>query len=445
MHKDFDKWNEIKKSSHNNGDIIKFQHRHIIFMKIGANIGYEQDGKGKDFLRPVLVYKKFNNRVFYGIPLTSKIKNDKFHFEFEYKKGKRSFAILSQLRLFDIKRAKYYDGKISKNQFKKLEEKFLKLIYTPLHIEGECTKAICNNIIPQKALNVKANILVTGSNGQVGSEIKALIQNYNYHFTTSDTLDITKPDNVRKYCELNNIKVIINCAAYTAVDKAEEDMENADKVNHLAVKYLAQIAKEKEIKLIHISTDYVFDGKNYRPYIENDKTNPTGIYGKTKLDGELAMIEINPKNSIIIRTSWVYSSFGANFVKTMLKLGKERDSLGVIFDQIGTPTYARDLAEVLLKILSDECLILNDKVEIYNFSNEGVVSWYDFAKEIMSMAKLDCKIIPIETRDYPTPAKRPHYSVLNKTKIKKAFGIEIPYWKKSLSKCLKIIMENKNV
>ena len=279
------------------------------------------------------------------------------------------------------------------------------------------------------------NILVTGSNGQLGSELKELSLNYNYNFffTSKDTLDITNKEYIKEFINKNNINTIINCAAYTAVDKAEEDEVNADKINHLAVKNLATIAKERNIKFIHISTDYVFDGKNFRPYIEDDIPNPTGIYGKTKLDGENAIREINPKNSIIIRTSWVYSSFGANFVKTMLRLGKERESLGVIFDQVGTPTYARDLAKTILDILPR---ITNDRVEVYNYSNEGVLSWYDFAKEIMKMAKTECYINPIETKEYPTPASRPHYSLLNKTKIKKEFNLTIPYWKDSLDECL---------
>ena len=289
------------------------------------------------------------------------------------------------------------------------------------------------------------NVLVTGSNGQLGSELRMLndeflMLNYKCFFTTSEDLDITNHKEVKKYIVENSIDVIINCAAYTAVDKAEEDEVNADKINHLAVKNLASIAKDKSIKLIHISTDYVFDGENFKPYVEDDVTNPTGVYGKTKLDGENAMREINPLNSIIIRTSWVYSSFGANFVKTMLRLGKERDSLGVIFDQVGTPTYARDLAKAILDIFPK---VKNEKVEIYNYSNEGVLSWYDFAKEIMNMAKLDCVINPIASSAYPTPAKRPHYSVLNKSKIKKEFNLSIPYWKDSLDECLQTIGEKR--
>ena len=290
--------------------------------------------------------------------------------------------------------------------------------------------------------NKNYNILVTGTNGQLGSEIKELSSNYSYNFffTYRKSIDITCKDSIRDYCKANDINVIINCAAYTAVDKAETDIENADIGNRKAVKKLALISKELNIKLIHISTDYVFDGKNFKPYCEEFQTNPQGVYGKTKLDGENEMRDINPKDSIIIRTSWVYSSFGNNFVKTMLRLGKEKESLGVIFDQVGTPTYARDLALTILDILTK---IENSRVEIYNYSNEGVLSWYDFAKEIMRMAKLDCKINPIETFQYPTPAKRPHFSLLNKSKIKSTFNIEIPYWKDSLDECLKIMGERK--
>jgi len=287
-----------------------------------------------------------------------------------------------------------------------------------------------------------SNVLVTGSNGQVGSELQELSTHYKYDFffTDRESLDITNPVAISEFIELNKIDTIINCAAYTAVDKAEDDQVNTDKINHLVVKYLAQISKEKNIKLVHISTDYVFDGTNYRPYVEDDTTNPNGVYGKTKLDGEKVMQDINPLNSIVIRTSWVYSSFGANFVKTMLRLGKEREKIGVIFDQVGTPTYARDLARAILETLPK---ISTKKVEIYNYSNEGVLSWYDFAKEIMRMAKIDCTINPIETKEYPTPATRPHFSLLNKSKIKKEFNITIPYWKDSLDECLRTIGERK--
>ncbi|MCT7433162.1 dTDP-4-dehydrorhamnose reductase [Aliarcobacter cryaerophilus] len=286
------------------------------------------------------------------------------------------------------------------------------------------------------------NILVTGSMGQLGSEIKELSSNYNYNFffTTRDDIDITSKDSIKEFCQTNSINVIINCAAYTAVDKAQSDIENADLLNRKAVKKLSIVAKELNIKLIHISTDYVFDGKNFKPYVEEFQTNPQSVYGKTKLDGENEMRDINPLNSIIIRTSWVYSYYGNNFVKTMLRLGKEKEELGVIFDQIGTPTYAKDLAITILDIIPQ---IENSKVEIYNYSNEGVLSWYDFAKEIMKMAKIDCKINPIETYQYPTPAKRPHFSLLNKSKIKQKFNIEIPYWKDGLDDCLKRLGERR--
>ena len=286
------------------------------------------------------------------------------------------------------------------------------------------------------------NVLVTGADGQLGNEVRLLstAYRYNFFFTNRDDLDICNEKALNDYIEQHNIMTIINTAAYTAVDKAEEEKVLADNINHLAVKTLATIAKERAIQLIHISTDYVFDGQNFKPYVETDLTNPNGVYGKTKLLAEEVMVKQNPKNSIIIRTSWVYSSFGNNFVKTMLRLGKEKESLGVIFDQVGTPTYARDLAKTILDILPQ---VKNTKVELYHYSNEGVLSWYDFAKEIMHMAKLDCEINPIESKAYPTPAKRPHYSLLNKAKIKEDFNITIPYWKDSLDACLRTMEERR--
>ena len=224
----------------------------------------------------------------------------------------------------------------------------------------------------------------------------------------------------------------------------------ADKINHLAVKYLAQISREKNIKLIHVSTDYVFDGTNHKPYTETDQVNPQSVYGQTKLDGEKEMLAINPVNSIIIRTSWVYSSYGANFVKTMLRLGKEKEQLGVIFDQVGTPTYAKDLAKTILEITqhsklntapSGNALGVQNSVEVYHYSNEGVCSWYDFAKTIFELSSIECHVNPIETKEYPTPATRPHYSLLNKAKIKKEYNITIPYWKNSLELCLRTMGE----
>ncbi|MGD9718605.1 MAG: dTDP-4-dehydrorhamnose reductase [Sulfurimonadaceae bacterium] len=295
------------------------------------------------------------------------------------------------------------------------------------------------------------NVLVTGSNGQLGSEIKELVsegltlgkQESTFFFTDREALDITNFHAMEEFIDTNEIDIIINCAAYTAVDKAESDEYNADAINHVAVKDMAKLSKEKGLKLIHISTDYVFNGKNYMPYKEDDATAPNGVYGQTKLDGENAILEIAPKGAIIIRTSWVYSTYGANFVKTMLRLGKERQELGVIFDQVGTPTYARDLAQAILDILSHPELDSRAAVQIYHYSNEGVLSWYDFAKEIMRMAKLTCQVNPIETKEYPTPAVRPHYSLLNKAKIKKEFNITIPYWKDSLDDCLRKLGERR--
>ena len=286
------------------------------------------------------------------------------------------------------------------------------------------------------------NILVTGSNGQLGSEIQELSSNYPYrfYFTCKSDFDIIDTDMMRKFIVKNDIDTLINCAAYTAVDKAENEKELADKINHLGVKNLANLAHALDIKLIHISTDYVFSGTNFKPYTETDTPNPKNVYGQTKLDGEKAILEYNLKNSLIIRTSWVYSYYGNNFVKTMLRLGRQKDSLGVIFDQVGTPTYAKDLAKAILELIPQ---IKNNKTEIYNYTNEGVLSWYDFAKEIMKMAKLSCKITPIETKDYPAPALRPHYSVLNKSKIKKDFNLTIPYWKDGLEDCLKRLGERR--
>ncbi len=277
------------------------------------------------------------------------------------------------------------------------------------------------------------NVLVTGANGQLASEIKGLVNIENFYFPTKSELDIRDVNALKIFLHDNSIKTIINCAAYTAVDNAENEPQLADEINHVAVKNLAILAKERGIKFIHISSDYVFDGKNYKPYKEDDKTAPIGVYGKSKLDGEKAILSINLPNSVIIRTSWIYSSYGSNFVKTMLKLGKQKGELGVIYDQIGTPTYAKDLAQIILDIVPK---IKNSKTDIYHYSNEGVASWYDFAKEIMDMANISCKVKPLQTYEYPTLAKRPHFSVLDKSKIKSEFGINIPYWKDSLFKCI---------
>ncbi|MGB5965720.1 MAG: dTDP-4-dehydrorhamnose reductase [Sulfurimonadaceae bacterium] len=283
---------------------------------------------------------------------------------------------------------------------------------------------------------MKRNILVTGANGQLGSEIQALssaYSDYAYTFCDREMLDLSSEEAIKAYFEANSFDVIINCAAYTAVDKAESDEELAFAINHKAVETLAHIVKAKNMVLIHISTDYVFDGSNFKPYVENDPTNPQSVYGASKLAGEEALLSINPANSIIIRTSWVYSTFGNNFVKTMLRLGRERDELGVIFDQVGTPTYARDLAKSILEILPK---LNSESVEIFHYSNEGVCSWYDFAKAIFEVSNINCKVNPIETSEYPTPATRPHYSLLNKSKIKNSYAITIPYWRDSLIEAL---------
>lgn len=280
------------------------------------------------------------------------------------------------------------------------------------------------------------NILVTGSKGQLGNEIQKLASSYpsiKFYFTDVEELDITDVEQLDKFFIENKIDFIINCAAYTAVDKAETDRKLADLINVTAVKYLAEISKKFKTTLIHISTDYIFDGRNYKPYVETDRPNPISYYGQTKLNGEI-QIEKYAGNAIIIRTSWLYSGFGNNFVKTMIKYGNERDSLKVVADQVGTPTYAGDLAKAILKIIPELKNI--NGIEIYNFSNEGAISWYDFAEAIMKLKNINCKIIPIESKDYPTPAPRPFYSILNKAKIKNDFSIEIPYWLDSLEKCL---------
>jgi dTDP-4-dehydrorhamnose reductase len=281
------------------------------------------------------------------------------------------------------------------------------------------------------------NILITGSKGQLGSEIRALSKAYpgdTFLFTDFEDLDITNHNKVEQFVIANKVNTIVNCAAYTAVDKAETEYELSDQLNHLAVENFARISKRFQIKLIHISTDYVFDGMQHRPYIESDPSNPQSVYGKTKLAGEQVMRRINPKNSIIIRTSWVYSSFGHNFVKTMLRLGKEKEALSVIFDQIGTPTYAGDLAKAILDIIPK---LDHTEVELFHYSNEGVCSWYDFAKAIFEIAAINVKINAIESSEFPTAAKRPYYSVLNKSKIKNKFQIELVYWRDALKEALK--------
>ena len=289
-------------------------------------------------------------------------------------------------------------------------------------------------------------ILVTGSTGQLGQSIKSIspdYPDYEFVFANRQQLDLSYETSITNFFEHQTFDVIINCAAYTAVDKAESEPELADQINHLAVQKLSKIAKQKNTKLIHISTDYVFNGKQYRPYLETDEVAPHGVYGQTKLSGEQAIKNILENNAIIIRTSWMYSEYGNNFVKTMLKLGQERDSLNVIFDQVGTPTYAKDLARNIMSIVQNqEFHQAYFTTNILHFSNEGVCSWYDFAKTTFELANIQCHVNAIETKDYPTPAKRPYYSVLNKDKIKKMYYLVIPYWKDSLKQCV-IAMQGK--
>ena len=286
------------------------------------------------------------------------------------------------------------------------------------------------------------NILITGSNGQLGSEIKDLAANYpsfSFFFLDLPTLDICNSDQLDVFFKDKNINAVINCAAYTAVDKAEQDVDIAEKVNSEGVLNLVKAVRKVQGKLIHISTDYVFNGNNFLPYQELDEVNPIGVYGVTKRTGELAVIN-SDIDGIVIRTSWLYSAYGNNFVKTMLRLGNEKEELSVIFDQVGTPTNASDLAKACLDIFAiqkESKISLNGK--LYHYSNEGVASWYDFAISIMELGEENCQVKPIQTKDYPTLAKRPHYSVLNKSKIKTDFKIEIPYWRDSLKKCIKKI------
>ena len=277
------------------------------------------------------------------------------------------------------------------------------------------------------------NTLVTGASGQLGSELQAIAGQYDhvFHFKNSKALDITNYEHFEKFVVDNHINVIINCAAYTAVDKAESEPELANVINHLAVKNMAEVAKAHQIKLVHISTDYVFDGANDKPYLETDATNPQSVYGQTKLDGELAIQAVNPANSVIIRTSWVYSKYGHNFVKTMLRLAKERDELGIIADQVGSPTNAADLAQVILQVLPK---IKNQNVETYHYSNEGDCSWFDFAAVVFKKFNCKTKIKPIKTEEFFTAAKRPSKSVINKAKIKEVFNVQILDWKESFLK-----------
>ncbi len=278
-------------------------------------------------------------------------------------------------------------------------------------------------------------ILVTGANGQLGNEIGrvAELSNDKYIFTDVAELDITDYDAIFNVVSSERVDTIVNCAAYTNVDKAEDDEAMANLINSVAVGHLAKVAKAYGMTLIHISTDYVFDGSSNRPYVEDCATAPIGVYGKTKLAGEQSIIE-SGCNFIIIRTSWLYSKWGGNFVKTMQRLTSERDELNVIFDQVGTPTYAGDLAAAISDIISQDRL---NRQEIYHYSNEGVCSWFDFAKVICSLSGNKCEIRPIHSSEFMSKVARPHYSVLDKSKIKEHFNIKIPHWMESLKHCIK--------
>ncbi|WP_151702584.1 dTDP-4-dehydrorhamnose reductase [Nitrincola alkalilacustris] len=281
-------------------------------------------------------------------------------------------------------------------------------------------------------------LLITGAKGQLGQALQAMTQDaspFEVCLIDREEVDLCDPAAIDTFFKTHQFDIVINCAAYTAVDKAEAEPELADQLNHLAVARIAAHVKSQHGVLIHISTDYVFDGKQHRPYLESDRPNPQSVYGRTKLLGEQAIEEIGTRG-IIIRTSWLYSEYGQNFLSTMLRLGAERDSLNVVFDQVGTPTQARDLASAIMSICSNP-LLHRQTAEVYHYSNEGVASWYDFAAAIFEIQALPCSVSPIESREYPTPAARPHYSLLNKQKIKSTFNLSIPHWRDSLQQTLK--------
>lgn len=291
-------------------------------------------------------------------------------------------------------------------------------------------------------------VLVIGDSGQLGQSLRKVSVEYpgfELEFAGYPQLDLADSHSLAAFLEdrQQDWTAIINAAAYTAVDKAETERAQADCVNHLAVKQLADYAKQQNIFLLHVSTDYVFDGRAYRPWREDDSVAPLNQYGVSKLAGEQAM-QASGCRGAIVRTSWLYSEFGNNFVKTMLRLGREREQLGVIADQVGTPTYATDLARVLFELLIHEQAgnqPASAGVELYHYSNEGVASWYDFAVAIFELSGINCHVDSIETRAYPTPAARPHYSVLNKSKIRQTLDVQIPHWRQSLGYCLKALGE----
>lgn len=280
-------------------------------------------------------------------------------------------------------------------------------------------------------------VLVTGANGQLGNSIRQLAATYpqyTFLFTDVDTLDICDASAVQAFVKEHTVDYLLNCAAYTAVDKAEEDEPLCSRINCDAIRNLGEAASAVGAKVIHISTDYVFDGTHHQPYVESDETSPASVYGRTKLAGEQALMAVCP-DAVVIRTAWLYSEFGNNFVKTMLRLGAERSQLNVVFDQVGTPTYAGDLASAMMSVLeqAEKGVFVPG---IYHYSNEGVCSWYDFALKIMELGDRNCRVYPIESKDYPAKANRPHYSVLNKAKIKETYQVVVPHWEASLRKCI---------
>jgi len=292
-------------------------------------------------------------------------------------------------------------------------------------------------------------VLVTGASGQLGKSLNRFVENnilnHQFVFATREQLDLSNFKNVRRFIEKNQFNIIINCAAYTSVDNAEIEKEQANLVNHLSVKNIAEVARDNHIKLIHISTDYVFDGSKLASYDETDNTSPLNVYGKTKLDGENAILSIMELNAIIIRTSWVYSEHGNNFVNTILILSQKKDKLNIVSDQIGSPTNAKDLAGAIVSIINNKKFYETDTPsEVFHYSNDGECSWYDFAKEIVSLSGTKCIISPIDSKDYPQKALRPKYVLMDKRKIQDYFGLEIHFWTDSLKSCIKDLSASSN-
>lgn len=275
-------------------------------------------------------------------------------------------------------------------------------------------------------------ILVTGGKGQLGLSLKKILDPRASIFTDIEELDISNYDAVEKMIRENNISCVINSAGYTMVDSAETNIDQAYAVNALGARNIAIAAAKNKASVIQLSTDYVFDGNNFKPYTENDTPHPISVYGQTKLEGELFVLK-NAENCVVLRSSWLYSEYGRNFVRSIISLAKKQSEINVIYDQIGSPTYAGDLAAIIEGLIP---VLKNGVKKIYNYSNEGVCSWYGFAREIVTLKEIECEVLPIESQDYPSSAKRPHYSVLSKAKIKKDFGIKIPYWRDALKKAI---------